>query len=71
MLKENLLVKEIEEELHQLDTETFEVEDLIDVEQNAYSATTSSSTSCGSTTSCSCSCSSCCSCSCSACSCFP
>ena len=62
-------VEGIKDELHQLDIETFEVEDLVDVEQTVGSC--SCSCSCGSTTATSsCSCSSCCSCSCSACSCY-
>jgi thiazolylpeptide-type bacteriocin precursor len=65
MLTKKLLAEEVKGELHQLDTETFEVEDLIDVEQNALDG--SSSSSCSSTSSCSCSCSSCCSCSSSSC----
>jgi thiazolylpeptide-type bacteriocin precursor len=63
MLAEKLHTKEIEEELHQLDTETFEVEDFIDLKQDAGGSCTSSSTSCASCTSCSSSCGSCSSCS--------
>ncbi|HZU70651.1 MAG TPA: hypothetical protein VFA09_25480 [Ktedonobacteraceae bacterium] len=67
MLAEKLLIEEVREELHQLDAETFEVEDLLDLEQTAASTSSSCSTSCGSTTSSSTSCSSCCSCSSSSC----
>ncbi len=61
-------------ELAQLDSETFEIEEISDVRQElagwcssscSCSSTCSSSCSCSSTCSSSCSCSSCCSCSCS------
>lgn len=51
----------LSEELHQLDAETFEVEDLADVGLEAASCTCSSS--CSTSSCCSCSTSSCCSCS--------
>src|SRR5579885_3305245 len=65
LLAEKLLSEEIQEELHQLDAETFEIEDFLDLGED--SAGGSSSTSCSSTTGCSCSCSSTCSTSCSSC----
>jgi hypothetical protein len=59
MTKEKMFLEDIKEELHLLDTETFEVEDFNDLEQDVGSC---SSTSCSSCCSSSTSCSSCTSC---------
>jgi hypothetical protein len=57
----NDLEKDLQDELHQLETETFEIEDIADIEIEAASCGCSSS--CSTSSCCSCSTSSCCSCS--------
>jgi len=61
----NDLGNDLRDELHQLETETFEVEDLIDLGLDATVALSWTSSSCSTSSCCSCSTSSCCSCSCS------
>jgi hypothetical protein len=59
-LKDNLR-NDLKDELHQLETETFEVEDLIDLGLDAAMPLSWTSSSCSTSSCCSCSTSSCCS----------
>ena len=54
------MIEKLNVELCQLEAETFEVEEIYDLDLAQGAASTSCSTSCSSTTSCSCSTSSCC-----------
>jgi hypothetical protein len=63
-LKTNLQ-DDLQDELHQLETETFEVEDLTDLGLDAAVPLSWTSSSCSTSSCCSCSTSSCCSTSCS------
>jgi len=57
----NDLTNDLEDELHQLETETFEVEDITDLGLDAPMALSWTSSSCSTSSCCSCSTSSCCS----------